>query len=80
MELSVPRGFTPVVSRLRDSGADVLVVGADQELPVVRDGVPADLAPVLDILPLQRLARQIALDRGENPDRPRGLSKVTHTR
>ncbi|MFG1924154.1 SIS domain-containing protein [Cryptosporangium sp. NPDC048952] len=69
---------TPVVSRLRESGADVLVVGAD--LPVVRDGVPHALSPVLDILPLQRLARQIALDRGENPDRPRGLSKVTHTR
>nr|WP_245806214.1 SIS domain-containing protein [Cryptosporangium aurantiacum] len=71
---------TPVVSQLRTSGADVLVVGEGQELPVVRDGVPAALAPVLDILPLQRLARQIALDRGENPDRPRGLSKVTHTR
>jgi len=72
----------PVVERLRGSGADVLVVGADPsgELPVVRDGVPPALAPVLDILPLQRLARQIALDRGENPDRPRGLSKVTHTR
>ncbi|GAA0260121.1 SIS domain-containing protein [Cryptosporangium japonicum] len=68
----------PVVSRLRESGADVLVVGED--LPVVRTGVPAELSPVLDILPLQRLARQIALDRGENPDRPRGLSKVTHTR
>ncbi|WP_035856771.1 SIS domain-containing protein [Cryptosporangium arvum] len=68
----------PVVARLRESGADVLVVGDD--LPVVRDGVPAELSPVLDILPLQRLARQIALDRGENPDRPRGLSKVTHTR
>ncbi|TQS40290.1 SIS domain-containing protein [Cryptosporangium phraense] len=68
----------PVVSQLRSSGADVLVVGED--LPVVRDGVPPELSPVLDILPLQRLAWQVAIDRGENPDRPRGLSKVTETR
>ncbi|MFI5954704.1 SIS domain-containing protein [Cryptosporangium sp. NPDC051539] len=68
----------PVVAQLRSSGADVLVVGDD--LPVVRDGVAPVLSPVLDILPLQRLAWQVALDRGENPDRPRGLSKVTQTR
>jgi glucosamine--fructose-6-phosphate aminotransferase (isomerizing) len=68
----------PVVAQLRSSGADVLVVGED--LAVARDGVPPQLAPVLDILPLQRLAWQVAVDRGEDPDRPRGLSKVTHTR
>lgn len=71
----------PVVARLRASGADVLVVGGpDDGLPVARDGVPAALSPILDILPLQRLAWQVAVDRGEDPDRPRGLSKVTHTR
>jgi glucosamine--fructose-6-phosphate aminotransferase (isomerizing) len=72
----------PVVERLRSSGAEVLVVGAasGDGLQVARDGVPAALAPVLDILPLQRLAWQVAVDRGEDPDRPRGLSKVTHTR
>jgi glucosamine--fructose-6-phosphate aminotransferase (isomerizing) len=34
---------------------------------------------VLEILPLQRLAWRLALDRGADPDRPRGLSKVTET-
>jgi glucosamine--fructose-6-phosphate aminotransferase (isomerizing) len=70
----------PVVEQLRASGADVLVVGDADGLPVHRDGVPVELAPVLDILPLQRLAWQVSVDRGEDPDQPRGLKKVTHTR
>ena len=37
-------------------------------------------APVLDILPLQQLALALALARGEDPDSPRGLHKVTSTR
>jgi glucosamine--fructose-6-phosphate aminotransferase (isomerizing) len=36
-------------------------------------------APLLDILPLQRLALSLALARGENPDSPRALRKVTAT-
>ncbi len=35
--------------------------------------------PLLDILPLQRLALALALARGEDPDAPRGLKKVTAT-
>lgn len=35
---------------------------------------------VLEILPLQQLAWRLAVDRGTDPDRPRGLSKVTRTR
>jgi glutamine---fructose-6-phosphate transaminase (isomerizing) len=37
-------------------------------------------APLLDILPLQRLALHLALARGEDPDAPRGLNKITITR
>jgi glutamine---fructose-6-phosphate transaminase (isomerizing) len=69
----------PVVARLRESGVDVLVVG-DGDLPVVTAGVPEELNPVLEILPLQQLAWRLAVDRGTDPDRPRGLSKVTRTR
>jgi glucosamine--fructose-6-phosphate aminotransferase (isomerizing) len=36
-------------------------------------------APLLDILPLQQLALALALARGEDPDAPRGLKKVTST-
>ena len=69
----------PVVARLRESGVDVLVVG-DGDLPVATAGVPEELNPVLEILPLQQLAWRLAIDRGTDPDRPRGLSKVTRTR
>jgi len=36
-------------------------------------------APLLDILPMQRLALALALHRGEDPDAPRSLKKVTTT-
>ncbi len=68
------------LDRLGDTGADVLRVGPAGAVPVSYESVPERLAPVLEILPLQRLARQVALDRGVDPDRPRGLSKVTDTR
>lgn len=38
-----------------------------------------DLVPLLEILPLQRVALELALRRGLDPDRPRGLRKVTLT-
>jgi len=66
-----------VLERLNSIGADVLTVGAG--LPLHTDGVDEALLPILEILPLQQLAMQLALDRGHDPDRPRGLSKVTQT-
>ncbi|MEP6599841.1 MAG: SIS domain-containing protein [Actinomycetota bacterium] len=71
--------MTPVLERLRASGADVLQVGPADGLPIAAEGVLEDLLPMLEILPLQRLAWRLALDRGGDPDRPRGLSKVTET-
>jgi glucosamine--fructose-6-phosphate aminotransferase (isomerizing) len=68
-----------VLDKLRTTGADVLRVGVGGDVPVVGDGVPEDLLPVLEILPLQQLAWRLALDRGADPDRPRGLAKVTST-
>lgn len=70
----------PVVERLRKLGSDVLVVGgSDGDLPVAGAGIEEALQPVLEIGPLQQLAWRLALDRGADPDRPRGLSKVTET-
>jgi glucosamine--fructose-6-phosphate aminotransferase (isomerizing) len=71
--------LTPVLERLAGAQVDVLQVGPADGLPVTLDGIDESLAPVLEILPLQQLAWRLALDRGGDPDRPRGLSKVTET-
>jgi glutamine---fructose-6-phosphate transaminase (isomerizing) len=72
-----------VLDRLDERRADVVTIGSGEV-----DGATARLAvpevderygALLDILPLQRLALHIALGRGENPDAPRGLKKVTET-
>jgi glucosamine--fructose-6-phosphate aminotransferase (isomerizing) len=66
-----------VLARLGERRADVLTVGPEGTLAV--PGVDERYAPLLEILPLQRLALAIALGRGEDPDAPRGLKKVTET-
>ncbi|WP_238017372.1 SIS domain-containing protein [Dactylosporangium sp. AC04546] len=72
-----------VVGRLSERRADVVVVGpetvAGAAAHVPTPAVDERYAPLLDILPLQRLALALALHRGENPDAPRGLKKVTTT-
>jgi glucosamine--fructose-6-phosphate aminotransferase (isomerizing) len=72
-----------VVTRLGERRADVVTVGAtDVPGATGRLAVPAvdeRYGPLLDILPLQKLALSLALARGEDPDAPRGLKKVTTT-
>jgi glucosamine--fructose-6-phosphate aminotransferase (isomerizing) len=73
-----------VVTRLSQVGADLAVVGSGADVPGVGLRIPTPdvderYSPVLDILPLQRLALALAIARGENPDAPRGLKKVTAT-
>ena len=70
-----------VLQRVRDTRADLFVVGsaaagADCVLP---DGTPEELSPLLEILPFQLMALHLAVARGEDPDAPRGLRKVTET-
>ncbi|BCW45653.1 SIS domain-containing protein [Arthrobacter sp. StoSoilB5] len=86
----VPEGIggtamRPVLERLADRGAHVCVVGDHSAalpgslvLPLPA-GVPEELSPILQILPLQRLALQLSVERGNDPDAPRGLLKVTET-
>jgi glucosamine--fructose-6-phosphate aminotransferase (isomerizing) len=71
--------MAPVLERLAAAHVDVLPVGPADGLPVAGDGVDEMLMPILEILPLQQLAWRLAIDRGGDPDRPRGLSKVTET-
>lgn len=86
----VPEGdggaaLQPVLQSLRDRGAELCIVGPRQvqsgsslsiDLP---SGMPDPLAPIAQIVPLQQLACRMAVSRGYDPDRPRGLHKVTET-
>jgi glucosamine--fructose-6-phosphate aminotransferase (isomerizing) len=69
----------PVLERLAELDARILRVGVEDGLPIASDRIAEHLLPILEIMPLQRLAWRLALDRGVDPDRPRGLSKVTRT-
>ena len=71
------QALQPVLDRLRVRGADLVVIGSRLQVAGACDGfalpaghLPEALQPVLEILPLQRLAHEIAVARGQNPDAP----------
>ncbi|MFH8369869.1 SIS domain-containing protein [Streptomyces sp. NPDC018031] len=80
------QALQPVLDRLRDRGADLVVVGpaaqveqASAGFALPTGGVPENLQPILEILPLQLLAYEVTIARGQDPDAPRALAKVTET-
>jgi glucosamine--fructose-6-phosphate aminotransferase (isomerizing) len=78
------RAMEPVLERLRGSGSPLLLIGPRDPRPgelavPLPPELPEHLMPILEIVPLQRLAMTIACRRGMDPDRPRGLLKVTQT-
>jgi glucosamine--fructose-6-phosphate aminotransferase (isomerizing) len=83
--------IAPVVDRLAELGTNLAIVGGGAS-PDHRDGaqgsvvrlmlpagLPEELSPVVEIIPLQMLAHELAVVRGFDPDTPRGLHKVTQT-
>ena len=74
-----------VLPRLQSQRADVFCIGSAESVRAAGAGVvlpgrvAEEISPLLEILPAQTLALRLALLRGENPDSPRGLSKVTKT-
>lgn len=70
--------FRPVLDALAQRRADVLTVGSTGQ-GIRLPETPESLAPLLEILPFQLLARHVAVDRGGDPDAPRGLHKITET-
>jgi glucosamine--fructose-6-phosphate aminotransferase (isomerizing) len=81
------RAVQDAVARVRDFGATIVasggaaesVAGADYVLPVPEPEV-ALLSPILSVVPGQLFASALARAKGFDPDRPRGLTKVTLAR
>ncbi len=81
------RHLSAIAARLRRRRADIVVLASDPALlrgatvplamPVVVDEA---LSPHLYVMPLQLLACHLSRLRGLDPDRPRGLRKVTRAR
>jgi len=75
----------PVLDRLTAQSADLCVVGSPEAVGrgtigfTLPGGVPEEISPLLEILPLQLLAYEIAIGRGLDPDLPRSLAKITET-
>ncbi|MER5180471.1 SIS domain-containing protein [Streptomyces sp. NPDC002896] len=77
----------PVLDRLRGRGADLVVIGprtqveqASAGFVLPTEGVAEEVQPILEIIPLQLLAYEVTIARGQDPDAPRALAKVTETR
>lgn len=88
-----PKGkvFQSMLAALRqlkkDYGAELVVISNDRralslaQLPLtIPQDVPEWLSPMVSILPAQLFAYHLTLAKGFDPERPRGLRKVTQTR
>lgn len=76
-----------MLQKLRNAGADILVVSNDSETLAMGDcsiqipDTASDfITPFINVMVAQIFACNLSVSRGLNPDAPRGLSKVTYTR
>jgi glucosamine--fructose-6-phosphate aminotransferase (isomerizing) len=77
--------MTELAADLAERGARTVGVGGDagfaaactRHLP--GPDLPEALAPLATIVPAQRLVERLCARLGLDPDRPRGLAKVTRT-
>jgi glucosamine--fructose-6-phosphate aminotransferase (isomerizing) len=76
-----------MAKRLRSLNAETIILSSEDEIlslattPLkLNITVEEELSPLIYIIPGQLLAYYLAVARGHDPDRPRGLNKVTITR
>lgn len=76
-----------LAAKVRARGGEMVIAAADEEILAfgtkrlrIAVAVHELFSPLVYILPGQLFAYELARARGEDPDRPRGLSKVTSTR
>lgn len=82
----VQQDMLELLQKVRGLGAEVIVISDVEEARefghlsfAIPEGVPEWLSPVVNVLPGQILGWQLAIYKGLDPDRPKGLSKVTET-
>jgi glucosamine--fructose-6-phosphate aminotransferase (isomerizing) len=75
------------MATIAERSSELLVISDDEEtVNAVRLSVrlpaslPERLSPLVTVIPGQLLALHLSLERGDDPDRPRALQKVTLTR
>jgi glucosamine--fructose-6-phosphate aminotransferase (isomerizing) len=74
-----------LAGELERRGAEMLVLSDQEELlaraktPLPMPAAPEFLSPLVGIVVAQLFAYHLARVKGRDPDRPRGLKKVTHT-
>lgn len=81
-------GMVETLAALREQGARTLVLGepgpdlvpVTDDLLTVPAGVADWLAPIVSIVPAQLWCMHVTLARGDDPESPRSLTKVTRTR
>lgn len=83
---SVYRDMQTLIGELKQRQAELLVVsddakalGAAQLALPIAPGLPEWLTPLVAVLPGQRFALQLTLEKGLNPDQPEGITKITET-
>lgn len=81
------KDITEMVKKVKDSGADILVISNNRELRAMGDSsieIPENLSdyvsPLINVAVAQMFAGKLSVLKGLNPDSPRGLNKVTITR
>ncbi|MCL4562656.1 MAG: SIS domain-containing protein [Chloroflexi bacterium] len=89
--LIAPRGavsenMVELVGDLKHLGSEVLMISNEEQLlrrSQVAFALPPDipewLTPLVAVIPGQLFALQLTIEKGMNPDRPEGLTKVTDT-
>ncbi len=83
---SIYQDMHALIGELKQRQAELLIVSDDPQalqlanlaLPFA-PGLPEWLTPLVAVLPGQRFAMQLTLEKGLNPDQPEGLHKVTET-
>ena len=83
---AVAHDIHALIDDLRRRKAELLVISDDPKaleaaelaLPF-SSGLPEWLTPLVAVVPGQRFAMQLTIEKGKNPDQPEGITKVTET-